>query len=82
MVRFKKTKGNPVFIVDGSRTPFLKSKGTPGPFKALDLAIQATRPLLLRNKIEYDGRNVFVKTQYFLSSSKELCVEMSRKSCS
>ena len=54
MVRFKKTKGNPVFIVDGSRTPFLKSKGTPGPFKALDLAIQATRPLLLRNKIEYD----------------------------
>ena len=43
-----------VFIVDGSRTPFLKSHGTPGPFKALDLALQASRPLLLRNDIGPD----------------------------
>jgi acetyl-CoA C-acetyltransferase len=47
----KKDKGEPVFIVDGSRTPFLKTRGKPGPFKALDLAIQATRPLLMRNGI-------------------------------
>jgi len=44
-------KYNDVYIVDGSRTPFLKAKGTPGKFKALDLAIQAARPLLIRNGI-------------------------------
>lgn len=47
----KRDKGEPVFIVDGSRTPFLKNRGKPGPFKALDLAVQSTRPLLLRNNI-------------------------------
>jgi acetyl-CoA C-acetyltransferase len=44
-------KYNDVYIVDGSRTPFLKARGTPGKFKALDLAIQAARPLLIRNGI-------------------------------
>jgi acetyl-CoA C-acetyltransferase len=38
----------PVYIVDGARTPFLKSRSTPGPFAASDLAVQAGRALLLR----------------------------------
>jgi acetyl-CoA C-acetyltransferase len=38
----------PVYIVDGARTPFLKSKNRPGPFSASDLATQAGRTLLAR----------------------------------
>jgi acetyl-CoA C-acetyltransferase len=38
----------PVYIVDGARTPFLKSKNRPGPFAASDLATQAGRALLVR----------------------------------
>jgi acetyl-CoA C-acetyltransferase len=38
----------PVYIVDGARTPFLKSKNRPGPFAASDLATQAGRTLLVR----------------------------------
>ncbi|HEY5899452.1 MAG TPA: acetyl-CoA C-acetyltransferase [Burkholderiales bacterium] len=38
----------PVYIVDGVRTPFLKSKNRPGPFSASDLATQAGRTLLMR----------------------------------
>jgi acetyl-CoA C-acetyltransferase len=37
-----------IYIVDGARTPFLKSKNRPGPFAAADLATQAGRALLLR----------------------------------
>lgn len=37
-----------VYIVDGSRSPFLKARGRPGPFQASDLAVQAASPLLLR----------------------------------
>jgi acetyl-CoA C-acetyltransferase len=37
-----------VCIVDGSRTPFIKSRGVPGPFAAADLAVYAARPLLAR----------------------------------
>ena len=44
----------PVYIVDGSRTPFLKAKGKPGPFKAADLAVGCTRPLLARQPFEPD----------------------------
>ena len=40
--------GHPVYIIDGSRTPFLKARGKPGPFKAAELAIAAAKPLLLR----------------------------------
>jgi acetyl-CoA C-acetyltransferase len=40
--------GRPVHIVDGSRTPFLKARGKPGPFRASDLAVAAGRALLLR----------------------------------
>ena len=42
----------PVYIVDGARTPFLKSQNRPGPFAASDLATQAGRALLLRQKFE------------------------------
>jgi len=38
----------PVFIVDGSRTPFLKARICPGPFTPVDLAVQCGRPLLAR----------------------------------
>ena len=38
----------PVFIVDGSRTPFLKARSGPGPFTPVDLAVQCGRPLLAR----------------------------------
>src|SRR6266568_5887250 len=40
--------GRPVYIVDGNRTPFLKARGVPGPFRAADLAVAAGRTLLLR----------------------------------
>ena len=42
----------PVFVVDGSRTPFIKMRGVPGPFKAADLGIASARPLLLRQPFE------------------------------
>ncbi|MFU8814746.1 MAG: acetyl-CoA C-acyltransferase [Pseudomonadales bacterium] len=38
----------PVFVVDGARTPFLGSSGRGGPFSAVDMAVWAGRPLLLR----------------------------------
>lgn len=38
----------PVYVVDGARTPFLKARTGPGPFSAGDLAVQAGRGLLLR----------------------------------
>ncbi|MEN8177272.1 MAG: acetyl-CoA C-acetyltransferase [Pseudomonadota bacterium] len=42
------TYARPVYVVDGSRTPFLKVRGKPGPFRASDLAVGAGRPLLAR----------------------------------
>ena len=47
----KRLEGRPVFVVDGSRTPFLKARGKPGPFTASDLAVNAARPLLARQPI-------------------------------
>ncbi|MGH8657313.1 MAG: acetyl-CoA C-acetyltransferase [Gammaproteobacteria bacterium] len=44
--------GRPVYIVDGSRTPFLKARGKPGPFRASDLAVAAARGLLARQPFE------------------------------
>ncbi|MDQ2149729.1 acetyl-CoA C-acetyltransferase [Alcaligenaceae bacterium C4P045] len=38
----------PIYIIDGARTPFLKARNAPGPFSAGDLATQASRALLLR----------------------------------
>src|ERR1700756_4411091 len=38
----------PIYIIDGARTPFLKSRNRPGPFAASGLATDAGRSLLLR----------------------------------
>src|ERR1700693_940711 len=38
----------PIYVVDGAQTPFLKARTRPGPFAASDLAVQAGRALLLR----------------------------------
>jgi len=43
-----KSLAKPVYIVDGSRTPFLKARGKPGPFAAVDLALGCARPLMAR----------------------------------
>lgn len=40
--------GKPVYIVDGNRTPFLKARGIPGPFRASDLAVAVGKALLTR----------------------------------
>jgi acetyl-CoA C-acetyltransferase len=40
----------PVYVIDGARTPFLKARNRPGPFAASDLATQAGRALLLRQR--------------------------------
>jgi acetyl-CoA C-acetyltransferase len=40
----------PIYVIDGARTPFLKAKNRPGPFSASDLATQAGRALLVRQK--------------------------------
>ena len=44
----------PIYVVDGARTPFLKSKNRPGPFAASDLATQAGRALLARQRFSPD----------------------------
>jgi acetyl-CoA C-acetyltransferase len=44
----------PIYVVDGARTPFLKSKNRPGPFSAADLATQAGRALLSRQPFSPD----------------------------
>jgi acetyl-CoA C-acetyltransferase len=44
----------PIYIVDGARSPFLKSKNRPGPFAASDLATQAGRALLARQRFAPD----------------------------
>lgn len=38
----------PIYVVDGARTPFLKAKNAPGPFSASDLAVAAGRVVLAR----------------------------------
>lgn len=45
----------PVYIIDGSRTPFLKARGGPGPFTPVDLAVQCGRPLLARQPFAPDA---------------------------
>lgn len=45
----------PIYIVDGARTPFLKSRNTPGPFSASDLATYAGRALLARQPFAPDA---------------------------
>ncbi len=38
----------PVYLIDGTRTPFLKARGKPGFFSASDLSISASNHLMLR----------------------------------
>ena len=45
----------PIYVVDGARTPFLKARNRPGPFAASDLATQAGRTLLLRQRFAPDA---------------------------
>jgi len=40
----------PIYVIDGARSPFLKAKNRPGVFSAGDLATQAGRILLARQK--------------------------------
>ena len=40
----------PIYVIDGARTPFLKAKNRPGVFSAGDLATQAGRTLLARQR--------------------------------
>src|SRR6202048_4331424 len=47
----------PVYIIDGSRTPFLKARGGPGPFTPVDLAVQCGRPLLAREAVAPAARD-------------------------
>jgi len=47
-----KSNGRAVYVVDGSRTPFLKARAKPGPFLASDLAVACGRDLLLRQPFE------------------------------
>ena len=48
------SRGRPVYIVDGARTPLLKARKGPGPFTPVDLAVEAGRALLLRQSFEPD----------------------------
>ncbi|MDR2837517.1 MAG: acetyl-CoA C-acetyltransferase [Azonexus sp.] len=45
----------PIYLIDGARTPFLKAQKGPGPFAASDLATQAGRALLLRQPFAPDA---------------------------
>jgi len=49
------SRGRPVYVIDGARTPFLKARGAPGPFTPVDLAVQCGRPLLLRQPFAPDA---------------------------
>ncbi len=51
MIKKSTYKGRSVYVVDGSRTPFLKAKGI-GPFSAADLAVQAGQSLMSRLPIQ------------------------------
>ncbi|HET7200067.1 MAG TPA: acetyl-CoA C-acetyltransferase [Burkholderiales bacterium] len=43
-----------IYIIDGARTPFLKSRNRPGPFSASDLATAAGKSLLARQAFAPD----------------------------
>ncbi len=44
----------PVYVIDGARTPFLKARNAPGQFSASDLAVAAGRALLVRQPFAPD----------------------------
>ncbi len=45
----------PVYIIDGTRTPFIKAKGIPGNCSAGDLAVQAGKALLMRQNFQVEN---------------------------
>lgn len=46
--RLRNEKSYAVYVVDGSRTPFLKARSGPGPFRPSDLAVLGAQSLLAR----------------------------------
>lgn len=50
----KRKSPPPVYIIDGARSPFLKSRNTPGPFAASDMAVAAGSALLMRQRFAPD----------------------------
>ncbi|HOB44560.1 MAG TPA: acetyl-CoA C-acetyltransferase [Zoogloea sp.] len=44
----------PIYIIDGARTPFLKARNAPGPFAASDMATAAGSALLARQRFAPD----------------------------
>ena len=44
----------PIYIIDGARTPFLKARNAPGPFAASDMATAAGSALLARQRFVPD----------------------------
>ncbi|MGV6826205.1 MAG: acetyl-CoA C-acetyltransferase [bacterium] len=42
----------PVFVAEGTRTPFIKAGNRPGPFHAADLALSASQDLMLRTGLD------------------------------
>jgi len=52
MTQHSRISGRPVYVIDGSRTPFLKAKGKPGAFMSASLALGAARPLLARQTFD------------------------------
>jgi len=46
------TNGRDVYLIDGARTPFLKARGKPGLFSAIDLSLGASKPLMLRQPFD------------------------------
>ncbi len=55
MATGQESSGRRVYVVDGSRTPFLRSQNKLGPFTGSDLAVNAGRPLLLRQPFGADA---------------------------
>ena len=62
----------PIYVVDGARTPFLKSRNRPGPFAASDLATAAGRALLVRQRFgnPVEGSSKWRSMQYALNEGK------------
>ncbi|MDH3389092.1 MAG: acetyl-CoA C-acetyltransferase [Gammaproteobacteria bacterium] len=52
MAATNKKYAKAVYLVDGSRTPFLKARGRPGPFRHAELGVYAARAVLLRMPFE------------------------------
>lgn len=55
MLANKALNGRDVYIVDGSRTPFLKARNKTGPFTGSDLAVETAAPLLTRQAFTPDA---------------------------